>query len=191
MNVVILTIGRSGSTVIARMLRALGWQLPGADQAYAEHVEFRRLNDLILSGRPPEPQVLRALVSELSEPWVLKDPRLSSTFEAWRPYLDTGGNLLLWLRRDLSAVEKSLRRQGWLQPSKRGFLLRGRTLPESEKECARYFARWEGPKVKIAYEDVHRAIGMFDRTRGQHVPRDHERDRESQSRREADDRQEK
>jgi len=170
MNIVILTIGRSGSTVIARMLRALGWQLPGADQAYSENVEFLRLNERLLSGQAPVPQAMRTLVSNLSlrEPWVLKDPRLSSTFDVWQSYLDTGGNLLLWLRRDLSAIEKSLRHRGWGQPSKRGFLLRGRTLPENEKACSKHFAQWEGPKVKIAYEDVHRAIGMFDRTRGQH-----------------------
>ena len=96
MNVVILTIGRSGSTIVARMLQALGWRLPGADQTYAEHVEFRKINDLILRGQIPKPQVMRALVADLSEPWVLKDPRLSRAFDAWRPHLDTGGNHLWW-----------------------------------------------------------------------------------------------
>jgi len=178
MNIVILTIGSSGSTIVARMLQALGWQLPGADQAYAEHVEFRRINDLLLHGQAPKPQVMRALVSGLSEPWVLKDPRLCRTFDAWRPYIDTGGNFLLCLIRDASAVEKSLCRRGWMQPSKRGFLLRGRTLPENEKACSQHFAQWEGPKVKVAYEAIHRAVGLFDPTRGRNgLSQDHERDR--------------
>ena len=165
MNIVILSIGRSGSTIAARMLEALGWQLGVADEEYAEHEWFRAINDHLVRGEPFPAGEAEELLESLPEPWLLKDPRLARTWETWQPLLDCGA-LLLWITRDLAAVEKSLRAKRWGQPSPRGLLLRGRTLAETEAECRRCFDAWAGPRCKTAYEDLHRAVGLFDLGRG-------------------------
>lgn len=167
MNVVILTLGRSGSTILSRMLEALGWHLPDADR-YGEHTGFRHLNQQIIRGAKISPQACRDLVVDLGarQPWVLKDPRLVCTWVVWQRYLDRQGNLLVWLTRDLAAVERSLHRQGWGKASPRGYLLRGSTLQEAHEECGIHYAAWKGPKARIAYEDLHRAVRLFDPSRG-------------------------
>lgn len=167
MNIVILTSGRSGSTILAKMLRAMGWSLPCADDEYAEHVRFREVSDKIVRGKPHTESMLAEVASSLQpEPWVLKDPRLVTTFERWKPYLDDGRNLLLWLHRDRVAVEKSLTKKRWGTPSSRGLLIRGLTIPEIEAACKQYLDEWSGPTASVSFEQVKAAIQLFDRSRG-------------------------
>jgi hypothetical protein len=149
------------------MLQTLGWNVSGVSDPYdkyAEHLRFRSLNERLLRG---EKLIESDAVTlhDTSKPWVLKDPRFVWTWQHWKPYLDTG-TCLLWLTRDLEAVAKSIRKQQWGKESPYGLLLRGRTLPEHEAECQRCFDAWNGPKVKIAYEDIHKAVALFDLKRG-------------------------
>ncbi|NUQ61889.1 MAG: hypothetical protein HUU20_05350 [Pirellulales bacterium] len=168
MNIIILTIGRSGSTIAAKMLCELGWSLAGADEAYAEHVGFRAINSRLVRGALLSPAEASRFLRSLREPWVIKDPRLVQTWRQWKPYLDGKGNLLLWLARDLEAVETSIRKQGWGMPSARGLLLRGRTLGEHTAECQACFDAWSGPRARVAFEDLRKAVLLFDPSRGTH-----------------------
>lgn len=158
-NIVILTIGCSGSTILCRMLEQLGWNLPDADQ-YAEHREFRKMNDDILLRRNiPAIHRQNAMIRRLTQPWILKDPRFVWT-QQWWPQLN--GSFLIWIEREVDAVEKSLRRKGWMQESPDGPRLRGRTLAEHKRQCEKIFEKcWRGPRLHITYEQLQSAVGLF------------------------------
>jgi hypothetical protein len=168
MNIIILSIGRSGSTILAKMARAMGWNLSGADEEYAENVQFRNINNQMIKGQCSTKHFHDGFIVGLNhhKQWVLKDPRLTSTWQQWKPHLDRDGNLLLWLTRDLKAIEVSLRRKNWGKPSPRGYTFRGRTLPEHEAECRKCFEAWSGPKVTFSFERMKEAVKLFDTTRG-------------------------
>jgi hypothetical protein len=168
MNIVVLTLGRSGSTVTAKMLNQLGWNLCGADQAYAENIQFRALNEKMIRKRGYlQRRHVESFLESLHEPWILKDPRFIRTWRFWRYYLDCGGTLLLHLTRDLKDVEVSMRKKGWGSQKLDGRLsLRGQTLLEADQECRCCYKSWNGPKMRIAYEDVHRAVRLFDLSQG-------------------------
>lgn len=165
MNIVILSIGRSGSTIVAKMLEAMGWWL-NADEEYAEHPWFRAINQQALDrGRFPVGEA-EELLESLPLPWALKDPRFVWTWQHWRMVLSQRDTLLLWLTRDLAAIEKSLRRKNWGKDSPRGLLLRGRTLAEHHAECQRCFDAWGGPRMRVSFEGLKHAVALFDVTRG-------------------------
>lgn len=156
-NIVILTVGRCGSSVLVRMLEQLGWLIPGANE-YAENDQFNLLNDQFMGRSHPCEEELTGFVNALPEPWILKDPRFVWTQQHW-PMLR--GNLLLWITRDLDAVEKSLRRQKWGRETDRGWTLRGYTVEETRAACEHVFNQWGGPRLRISYESLQRAVPLF------------------------------
>lgn len=161
-NIVVLTIGRTGSSVLCRMLEQLGWNLPGADK-YAENVEFRDINECLLRDR--EDQFFgRAwqLLDALPEPWILKDPRLLHTWEHWVGLLRDQNCLLLWLIRDEQQIRQSLQRAGWGRSSSRGLLLRDHTLRETTDLCQRIYDDWPERKFHVDYAQLQAAIRLFD-----------------------------
>lgn len=161
-NIVVLTAGRSGSTIVCQMLEQLGWTLPNADE-YAEHRVFRSLNECMIRNtrKWSTEEVDRVCESLPDTPWVLKDPRLLWTFETWKPHLDREGNLLLWVYRDSLAVEQSLRRQAWGKLCGGSWRLRGLTVLEMHKRAARHFHSWQHAKLEIRYEDLCKAVSLF------------------------------
>src|SRR6185437_9108184 len=76
-NVLVYGVGHSGTTILTRMLFALGWNSADADEQYAESVSIRDLNRRLLSDRGKEidRSGLTAALSALPDPWALKDPR--------------------------------------------------------------------------------------------------------------------
>lgn len=164
MNILMLTIGRTGSTILTRMLGKLGWNLPSDVDEYAEPVAIREINDRLILGLPVCAEDLHAATSTLESPWVAKDPRFVRTLGEWKPHFE--GAMLLWLTRDLQDVECSLRRAGWGKSTSRGVTVRGETLSEIDVRCGHIFEEWDGPKMKLAYEDLKGAISLFDVGRG-------------------------
>lgn len=163
-NILMLTIGRSGSTILTRMLRELGWNLPTDADEYAEPAWIREMNDRMIRGHVADYDERSAAISALPEPWVLKDPRFCWTLKHWREWLD--GCLLLWLTRDLESIENSLRRAGWGQETASGYCSRGVPLPKIHNRCKNYFDQWQGPKLQISFEDLKSAVSLFDPSRG-------------------------
>jgi hypothetical protein len=157
-NIVVLGIGRSGSTITCRMLERLGWNLPDADE-YAEHIQFREINESVLEGHDLAHEGASAFIESLDQPWVLKDPRFVLTADSWTVLLD---HFLLWVTRELMSIEESLKRQGWGEETGKGFGMRGHSLEETHEKCQSIFDGWTGPKLQLSFEGIGRAAALFD-----------------------------
>jgi hypothetical protein len=72
-NIVVLGVGNSGTTIVTKMLHALGWQAADADETFAESVRFREINE---SG---DFSGAAEYLASLPQPWAIKDPRLVRT----------------------------------------------------------------------------------------------------------------
>src|SRR5436189_4944448 len=112
-NVVILTIGRCGSSVLTKMMLEAGWKCPRADDEFSEHRDLRAINSRVVVGAPFPVAEAQSVVDALPAPWVLKDPRLSWTLKHWQPLLEKATPSLVLITRDLQAVAESFRRQKW------------------------------------------------------------------------------
>lgn len=158
-NIVILTIGRSGSTIVCRMLEQLGWNLPDADE-FAEPVSLRQLNTLCIRTGQLDLDAARQLVQSYPQPWCLKDPRFVHTLPQWEPLFE--GAALVWVQRDLADVEQSLRRRNWGQEINGVWHLRGLSLEQTERTCQRLYDTWTGPTYHCHYEQLTAAVNLFD-----------------------------
>lgn len=176
-NILVLTIGRTGSTILTRMLGQLGWNLPGIDE-YAENVRFRSLNERFLrplkcqgqSCRIRADKIYSSLTSDflktLESPWVLKDPRTVFAWKHWKDVLPPE-TMLLWLTRNHSDVEASLEKQGWCERGDAGQpMLRARSLDDIDQMCREILEDWPGPTLHLDYSHLHSAINLFDLERG-------------------------
>ena len=168
MNIVIMTIGCSGSTILVRMLQQMGWNAP--DDKYMENPDIRQLNDGVLNSKEKfHRERAQPIIEVLPEPWVLKDPRFIQTFQHWQPILDDRKNCLIYLSRSIPAIKESLAKRGWGYRSGKKMILRGVTLEELGKLCWANFAQWRGPKVAFSYEKLKEAIGLFDLERSHDI----------------------
>lgn len=140
-NIVLLTVGHIGSSVVSHMLGQLGWNLGDADDEYGESVSVRDCN------HRRDFSAAEKVLAKLPEPWVIKDPRFCETLDDWLPFLKRYSPLLVWLTRDRKAVEDG--------------------SVAAVKACApllaaqRHFDRWTGPKLKIDYQQAAAAIALF------------------------------
>lgn len=160
-NLIIMGTGRCGSSILAKMLHNLGWDWGNADH-YGEHRTCRSINDRALHGRKIfSVKDVRRLLSNLRSPWLLKDPRFTWTLGKWKPLLPSGV-MLVWITRDLKKTENSFRKQGWLRDGKS----RGATVEELHHKCLRHFDLWNGPKLRLDFDDIKRAVSLFDTQRG-------------------------
>lgn len=158
-NIVILTIGRTGSTILCRMLEQLGWNLPEADE-YAEHVRFREINEIWLRQRKDIHGSCN-LIDELPEPWILKDPRLPLCWNLWKDQFNTETTALLWLTRNHADIASSLLKQGWGQKTGNSVLLRGMPLARIDEMCEEIYDSWSGLKLRLDYAQLQAATTLF------------------------------
>lgn len=165
-NVVILTIGRSGSSILANMMLRAGWLCPSADSEFGEHVGMREINRKAVAGRGFDAQAAEQIANGLPEPWMLKDPRLTWTLKDWIPLLERYKPKLLFITRNIDAVEKSFRKQNWGGESPRGYEFAGVTLEKQLQWCQAYFDSWKWGKLHVEYEQLHAALALFDTLRG-------------------------
>lgn len=155
-NIIVLGVGHSGTTIVAKMLRRLGWNAGPVDPTYCEHAEFREINNGILNGYVHQQARMEQLIREMPEPWVLKDPRLVQTLTGhwlrvfWKMQLDPLPTLL-YLTRDIHEVERSyaVRREKAFVP--------GLTQAACQEFCA-----WPGPKFMVNYDRLASSIALFD-----------------------------
>jgi len=153
-NVILFGVGHSGTSIATRILHALGWQAGDADAEYAESIAIRAINERALRGRFDPDAARRALVS-LPQPWALKDPRFIHTIDRWLPLLREYEPTLIWLVRDPEAVVASYRRRG----ERVRF---GMSVVDAAELARGTFARWPWGKVRVDYERVAEAVGLFD-----------------------------
>lgn len=164
--IVVLGVGRCGTSIAAKMLMRLGWKCPLADEEFAEHTEMRSINERAIQSRIWDDPRARQLVATLAPPWVLKDPRLALTLDQWRPYLADEKPLLLWISRDLDAIRASMQKRGWGDARDGEVYLRGHSIAELHAMCQRHFDAWPWGKLHVSHEQLASAIALFDPNRG-------------------------
>lgn len=144
-NIVLLTIGHTGSSIITRMLFELGWNAGDADKQYSESVSVRKCNQ-----NQDWSNAADVLVA-LPQPWVIKDPRMAKCLPKWEKHLKKYDPLLLWLVRDKNAVEKSyLRRKEPLEAMRSNLLAADKN-----------YEKWQGRKAIVEYEQIQSAVSLF------------------------------
>lgn len=158
-NLVIIGAGRSGTTIVARMAERLGWNLPNVQENVAENIDVKDINRQFIE-RKRQFQVNRArqVIKSWPEPWCIKDPRFKQTLQLWQPLL--GDAVLLLIDRPSHAIAFSMKKKGWAKGQETQWARAARNA------AIRQFKIWEGPKLRLNYEDLHGAISLFNTDRG-------------------------
>lgn len=151
-NVVIVGTGRCGSTIFTRMLGAVGWNLGNVDDEYCEEQTLWRITRRTNDGKGFDSQAAIDALAGIPQPWAVKDPAIIKALPRWLPVLAPYRPMLVWIVRGEAAVKRSLDRQGW------GHAAYNQRMPMLERE----FARWPWAKVRVEYERLAEAVGMFD-----------------------------
>lgn len=144
-NIVLLTVGHTGSSVVARMLGELGWHLADADEQYTESVSVRSANQQRDWSGAAE------ILAVLPEPWIIKDPRFCEHLDKWRSALEPYSTVLVWLTRGKDETAASYRRRGESE----------RALHRRLAAAQQHWDRWTGPKLRIDYEQIQSAIANW------------------------------
>ena len=166
-NVLVVGVGHSGTSVVTRMLAALGWQAADADEEFAECVPMREANDYALvHGQLPESAREYAGRLFARRPWVAKDPRLCVTLPLWWPLLRVSEPVVVNLEKSREKVEESYLRRGaarrgndvtmrWVRGSRRY------TIGELYDQLQHSLAHWPFPVMRLQYEQVMAACSLF------------------------------
>ena len=158
-NILVLGVGHSGTTILTRMLAKLGWNLGDADIEFAESVTARGINRALERGGLFPVEAAAEAIRRLPSPWVLKDPRFARTLDLWRSVFEADGSsapLVVWIRRDESAVAASFKRRGAMPGRELEHVRRLYHMAQSR------FENWHGPKVSFDYERIADAVRLFD-----------------------------
>ena len=159
-NIVVLGLDNSGTTILTRMLHALGWRKEDADEEYAESVSVREVNiSCIRSGHFPIEQA-GEILERFPSPWAIKDPRFVRTLHQWRVLLETQRPLLIWITRSREAVLASRRRRGEND-------FQGLIYEQAISTARSQFDCWPWGKLHLSYESLTEAVNLFDCERGQ------------------------
>lgn len=146
-NLIVLTPGHTGSSVVTAMLGELGWNLPRDSNHYAESPTVERLNQ----AQSFDVSAAKAFLQGLPQPWVLKDPRFSERLLDWLPALVDYSPTLVSLTRDAADVVESYRR-------------RGEAAGKAERrlaDCERLYDLYPWPRIALSFEQVEQAATLF------------------------------
>lgn len=154
-NIILMGVGNSGTTVTARMLDRMGWNLGDADVEYSESVLARRINDDLNKFGQWDEAAAKSLLESLTTPWVIKDPRFCLTLNNWLPLLGYG-TFLLWIDRDKESTIRSRIRRGATQSEA------VRSVDRRQSLAAKHYESWPWGKLKISLEQIQSAISLFD-----------------------------
>jgi hypothetical protein len=163
-DIVYLTVGSSNSSVITRMIAALGWHLgdvpaSGPRAEFAEHDGVHWINRAVTRGRRPfDAKRAAAVLAALPRPWCLKDPKFCETLAHWRPLFGPYRPLLLWVTKDPAYVRASYARR-W--PGEFAAAYADKRLAM----CQRHFAAWPWAKLKLDVDQIAAAVSLFDPAR--------------------------
>lgn len=150
-NIVILTIGHTGSSLLVEQLRRLGWQTGETRPPFNELLEMHEVNRSLRAGKPFDVDRARAAIDSLPQPWIVKDPKLTQHLHRWIDVFAPYRPLLLWQTKDVRLVDASMKRSGFFRNPQR--------LTE---EAERQFLQWPWAKIKIDNAQIAAACQLFD-----------------------------
>lgn len=156
-NAIVLTTGRSGSTILSKMMASLGWNAADMDEEWGESIRFREINEEVRRRRIAAESMATEFLDGLPAPWVLKDPRFMHTAKFWLPLLKKHEPTLLWITRDEAAVLKSHQKQGWTPHFG--------SLDRALERCSDIYKQWPWGRATFSYEQLREAVSMFDLSR--------------------------
>jgi hypothetical protein len=169
MQIVVLGMHRSGTSLVTRVLHELGCHVGAVDweKGHFEQAEVIAINDALLAGAgdyrwfdadpasfPAHEECgteligrIEAVVQALNtdRPWVLKDPRLCVTLPWWKAHLSTP--LYVLVLRDPTEVAMSLQRRNRMP------LDLGKTMWESYFRSALLHSA-DAPRVLVKHHDL-------------------------------------
>lgn len=156
--VVVMGVGHSGTSVLAKMLSRLGFYAGEADQEFGEHPGIRELNETAWQTRDLDGVSGWEHLERLARPWVVKDPRFVHTLDLWHTVMSRYEPVLVWVVRRAADVAASYARRG---EGYRG----GQTLESLHEMAARQFDAWPWAKIRVDFEKIADAVGLFDLAR--------------------------
>jgi len=164
-NIIVFGVGHSGTTLLAKMLFALGWNQgespDAADEDYGEHLKIRQCNRYVLEHKAIPPEAA-AILRTLKCPWAIKDPRFVITLSSWQPVFASALEqlpVLLWVIKDLEEVAKSHAIRGEMIGDKPGS--HNHTVVELWQLAMTHYADWPGPKLRLCYRQIAAATSLF------------------------------
>ena len=165
-NLIVVGVGHSGTTILVRLLTALGWKAPQADKQYAEHQRVRQLNRWALRHDSLQEKRAQLIVAELEKhtPWVIKDPRFTVTLHLWKEVFEQPPTVLR-ITKDVSQVKASYRRRGEMVRGRPGnrwaSAPRGLTVDEQLTLLEQQLQDWPGPIITVDYEQIAQVTKIF------------------------------
>lgn len=160
-NIVVLTVGHSGSRLLVKMLERNGWA-PQTNE-YGELPSLARADAHLRSGRH-EPAA--ELLSGLAGPWVLKHPAMATSFSLWQPHLLAHAPLLIWLRRQLPDIARAW---PWQRDEHGEPMIDGQTISETIGRIATAYQQWPGRRLVVHFEGLIAAASLVDFKRARPV----------------------
>jgi hypothetical protein len=154
-NIVLLTVGHTGSTFVAGLFRTLGWHIPDCDAEYNEPIFVREANRRLLQS---DVSIPKDILDNIPQPWVLKDPLFCETLEHWMEIFSKYRPTLIWIERNLADTIKS-----W---SNRAEDLS--YLSERVQAVPNLYLYWPWSKQKIQIEDFAEYMKDFNPGRVSH-----------------------
>jgi hypothetical protein len=160
--VIVMGVGHSGTTVLARSLHAMGWNAADADKQFAESVAFRRQNMSIESTGFLQPVPAARTLAQLPRPWAVKEPRFVTTLHHWLPHFAEMDRkpVLLRIRRDRQSTLASYQRRGAPGDIQQ-------RVDQLLGLCEQQFERWPWGRFSIVYERLAEAVPLFSMQRFQ------------------------
>lgn len=166
-NIIVVGVGHSGTTILVRLLEALGWNAPAAGDRFAEHARIRNLNRYALKHDTLQMGRVKRVVAALEEhqPWVIKDPRFTVTLHLWEQIF-APPPLVLRITKDLAKVKASYRKRGEMIRGKPGNRWqgskRGLTVEEQVKLLEQQLTGWPGPIITVDYAQIAKVTEIFE-----------------------------
>ncbi len=170
MNIIIMGVAHSGTSIMAGMLYKLGWKTEETDGKllkygesswikYFNH-EFRTKKMEGKKKKKFQVKLVDKLVS-LSEPYVLKDARFCYLLHHWIvPIALSGTNpILVYITRDIDRIKHSFEVRDEME---NGLVAPGKVVEELIKMAEESYRLWPLLKCKIRYEDMVEAVKLFD-----------------------------
>lgn len=180
-NVLISGVPHSGTSIVASMLRAMGWAYEEPDrhsERRSQHRWFTQCCSMLnnhISGKVKMSDkklgetliFMRKKVSEMKQPFILNDGRTIICMKYWVDILMPYNPVMIMLCRNKERLKRSFEARsqtlvvnGKTVPGKYGYDVYGLTDKANEA-----FDLWPGVKVKVNYDKIVEAIKLFDVSR--------------------------